>query len=204
MKKIRLITFIAIGVLFSNCNKNIEKICFKNYPKKSEFDRKPIFSIDSTITSNSDCLYYTSTLIILKDSSTSFKEVFRFKNNKILVTLLDPKSNEFTLFDLNSKLKQKSKIEIQYLNKKKIFTCTLEKRIITKENLEVNIFRIDKWAKYYSASFDAVLFVTKEHGVIGSYLTDIEEDGTKTMIAPAGEILQEYIDYSKYEIRRLL
>lgn len=204
MKRIRLITFIAIGVLFSSCNKNIEKVCFKNYPKKSEFDRKPFFSIDSTITSNSDCLYYTSTLIILKDSSSSFKEVFRFKNNKILVTLLDPKSNEFILFDLNSKLKQKSKIEIQYLNRKKNFTCTLEKRIITKENFEVTIFRIDKLAEYYSDSYDAVLFVTKEHGVIGSYLTDIEEDGTKTMIAPAGEILQEYIDYSKYERRRLL
>jgi hypothetical protein len=204
MKRIRLVIFIAIGVLFSSCNKNIEKVCFKNYPNKSEFDRKPIFSIDSTITSNSDCLHYTSDLIRLADSSTSVKQVLMFKNNKIFAKLVDHKSNEFILFDLDSKINQKREIEILYLDKQKIFTSTLEKRIITRDNIQVYVFRINNWADYYEAYFDTMFFVTKEYGVIGSFITDVEEDGTKSMIAPAGEILKEYIDYSKFAIRRLL
>ena len=203
MDRFKLITFI-ITLLFLSCN-NAEKVCFKKYPKKSEFERrKPLFSIDSITTSDSDCLYYTSELVKLADSSISIREVLKFKNNKILATLIEPKSNEFILFDLDSKLNQKRKIEILYLNKKKVFTCTLEKKIITKENLEVNVFKINNWADYYDSHFDAIFFVTKEYGIIGSFITDVEKDGTQSMIAPAGEILKEYIDYSKFAIRRLL
>lgn len=133
---------------------------------------------------------------------------FYVRDNKFFAKLVKPESNEFILFDLNSKLNETNKIEFKNDEMIKSFDCILEKKIITKENLEVGVFRIKKWIKlpdfFDGLELDIIAFVTQKYGVIGSYVLDIDKMGNPLMISPKGDILKNYIDYSKISEAELL
>lgn len=77
----------------------------------------------------------------------------------------------------------------------------LEKKITTKGKLEVFVFRIKKCIQlsdfFGGEKVDIIVLTTLKHGVIGSYMTDIDKSGNTVMISPLGNILKENIDYSK-------
>jgi len=182
--------------------------CIEKYPLHTEFKRKPIFSIDYDSNSKSNYIYCTNELGFFNDSVYTAKFSLYLHDNKFFAKLKSPESNDFILFDLNSKLNKTNKIDIQNSKKIKSFECILEKQIITKQNLEVKVFRIKKWGRLPSffggSELDAVVFVTKKYGVIGSYFSDIYSCENEIMLGPSGEILKEYIDYSKTREGELL
>lgn len=204
MKNIIAIPIICFFTfLFVSCENSNTKI--EKYPKKSAFERVPAFSIDWSANLKTKNLYYTKTAIFLNDLFST-KQSICLRKNKFIAKLVSPKSEDFVLFDLDSKLNESKNIEINYLNSKKNFNCILQDKIITKEKLEVYIFRIKDWGRYPLSGdliLDLIVFVTKKYGVIGSYYTDNDLDAEKIMIAPAGDLLNEYIDYSKIQIMTL-
>lgn len=72
--------------------------------------------------------------------------------------------------------------------------------------MEVYVFKMYGSISYGESDFDVVFFVTREHGVIGSFITTEErtDNGSKVMISPGGYILKDHIDYSNYEVKKLL
>jgi hypothetical protein len=202
MKKIILKTIICsfafLLVSCENLNTQIEQ-----YLKKNASERIPVFSIDWSANLQTKNLYYTNAGIILKDTFSK-KQSICLRKNEFIAKLINPKSEDFVLFDLDSKINENKNIEIDYLNSKKNFNCILQDKIITKEKLEVYIFRIKDWGRYpESLVLDLIVLVTKKYGVIGSYYTDNDLEAEKIMIAPAGDLLNEYIDYSKVELATL-
>jgi hypothetical protein len=202
MKEIILKTIIcSFAFLFVSCENLNTQI--EQYPKKNAFERVPVFSIDWSANLKTKNLYYTNASVILTDTFSN-KQSICLRKNKFIAKLINPKSKDFVLFDLDSKINENIKIEINYLNSKKNFNCILKDKIITKEKLEVYIFRIKDWGRYSeSLVLDLIVLVTKKYGVIGSYYTDNDLEAEKIMIAPAGDLLNDYVDYSKVELATL-
>jgi hypothetical protein len=200
MKKIILL----ILFVFISCQQSNTELEF--YTRKSPLgndgsNRKPEFSI--TATSDKNHTYRTNTLLFLNYSIYTQEVFLRLTDNKFIAKAKKPDTNDFILFDLGTSPNQNNPIVIEYDKSSKTFDCVLEKKITTKENLEVFVFTIKNWTKAPSfiggAFLDVKLFVTKKYGVIGSYLTNINSHGQNTIIVPAGDLLENYIDYSKME-----
>ncbi len=200
MKEIILKTIIcSFAFLFISCENLNTQI--EQYPKINVYERVPAFAIDWSANLKTKNLYYTNTGIILSDTFST-KQSICLRKNKFIAKLINPKSEDFVLFDLDSKINENQNIEINYLNSKKNLNCILQDKIITKEKLEVYIFRIKDWGRYPESGslvLDLIVLVTKKYGVIGSYYTNNDLEAEKIMISPAGDLLREYIDYSKVQ-----
>lgn len=188
--------FILLTISLFSCkesNTRLEK--YSNFP---ESKYKPFFSIDSLLPNNE---YLTHKIYFSDKKPGAAKFLFYVRNNIFFAKTVQPESNEFILFDLNSKLNETKKIEFKNANLKRSFDCALEKKITTKGKLEVFVFRIKKFIQLPSffgdEKLDVIVFTTLKHGVIGSYMTDIDHSGNTFMIAPRGNILKEDIDYSQ-------
>lgn len=109
--------------------------------------------------------------------------------------------------DFNSQKNSKRIIKIKLGNLIKSYESVVENIVITKENIVVRIFRIKKLHKLHDffggKVLDVILFATEEHGIIGSYLNDIEGK-TNWIVSEHGDILKDYIDYSNYKFGALL
>jgi hypothetical protein len=201
MKKYFLLLLII--ALFTSCRES--NIRIEKYPKNTEYNGEPIFSIDSTMSNN---IYLTKKMFFSDNRMDASIFSFYVRDNKFYAKTIEPESNVFILFDLKSRLNKTNKIDFKNAKMMKSFDCILEKRITTKENLEIGVFRIKKWVKlsdfFGGKELDVIVFVTQKYGVIGSYTTDINRIGNPSMISPKGDILKDYIDYSKIEEVELL
>lgn len=190
MKKITIIILILL-VCISCQNSNVE---LQEYPLQKALEKNNLFSIDSILPNNT---YLSTELFFYNDSVYRTKFSFWVNENKFYAKLRKPEVPEFVLFDFDSKLNQVKKIKIEKL---KSFDCVLEKKFITKEKIEVHVFRIKKWRKlddfFGGEEIDMVFFTTKENGVIGSYSTDKDNLGNQVIFGSSGEIFKDYIDYS--------
>jgi len=178
--------------------------CIDKYPYKSKFDKRLFIEIDSTILTRTGCSYMISTSFQLADSAIADRGLLHVENDKFYLRFIEPDSKEFVLFDLTESDSASKKIEISFVDGVVSFDCQLQDKVVTDDNLNVWIFRISDLFHNENASLDVVIFVTREYGIIGSYLTDIDYDGMRVLISPAGDILESYIDYSKFEKRKLL
>jgi hypothetical protein len=182
--------------------------CLTKYDKQSEFTKRLFIEIDTTLEPNEDCKYNAVTSIPLADSSYSDNSLFYLEDDKFYMRLKNPTSEDFIIFDMGLPMPQAYKIEIHYQDTVMRFDGRFEKKLITHDNLEVRVFRIKNLFCYYPDDFcsplDVVFFVTKDHGVIGSYLSGFENNGQEILIAPAGDIFKEYLDYSKIKLRYLM
>jgi hypothetical protein len=209
----RYILIIIAIILVTSCNQHYK--CLVSYQADSKANRpahlnsyieKPYFSIDSTIKSGRGCKYFTRVYIPVPDSSISWESIMIFKGKKVYMKLVDIPSKTFILFDFDLDVGEYSEIRIKFKDGEKRFQTSLLDKITTKEQIEVFIFKIKDLLYLYDdfkfiKSEDVVFFVTEQNGIIGSYVSGIEKDGQKIMIAPAGEILSDYIDYSDLELR---
>ena len=195
------IILIIIALLYSGCNNFNQPI--EKYNQYVESNKNPIFSIDYKSKSESNYVYQTYKFPFLNDSLYSAKFELRLRDKKFIAALNEPKSDEFILFDLNSKLNVVNKIIIKNSKIIRTLDCILEQKITNKQNLEVNIFRIKKWGKhppfFGGGEIDLIIFVTEKYGVIGSYGTRTESNGQQIRFGVCGDILREYIDYTKIQ-----
>ena len=194
---------LLILVLFVSCGDSNQKL--EKYNQCYENNRKPFFAIDSEKPKN---VYTTENMEFYFDSIYITKFSFYARNDKFFAKSLKPESDYFILFDLNAELNKNEKIIIKSGKKIKFFDCIFEKKIETKEKLKVGVFRIKKWAKlpdfFGGLEMDIIVFLNIKYGVIGSYYELIEKNNEKVMIAPTGEILKNYIDYSQIREGKLL
>jgi len=188
--------------VFSCCNNRNESL--ENYDLKINSENNPIFYIDFGLKTKSNHIYKTYEFTFYNDSIYSTSLSIFLRDNTFIAQLDNPKSNEFVLFDLKSEVNKKQNIEILNSKKIKSFESSLEAKVLTNQNLEVYIFRIKNWGKLVFPFdtneldfIDLVVFVTKKYGVIGSYFSDFLENGEQVMWGIHGDILEEYLDYSK-------
>ena len=209
----RIYPLILIAIFTINCNR--QNSCFESYQVEtktnrpshlSTFSHRLYINIDSTLDSKNGCQYIASSFIPLGNSTISYKSLIFYSNEKIFMRLIDKKTNTFVLFDFKSKINKPHEINIEYRNQVFKYNCTLQEKVFTKEYIEVFVFKIEDLFNFYEdgefiKSEDVMFFATIEYGIVGSYISGIEKDGQKIMIAPAGEILSDYIDYSNVELR---
>jgi len=209
-----IILIIITSLFLNSCTNSNSNFCFEEYNTKSSNEKRPFIKIDSTVTNKSGCKYFINAWFPIEDSLNQYfqgfhKGVLFQQNEKIYMKFTKPESERFLLFDMTLPVESKSKIEINYLENTNSFDCILEKKVIIENNIEVFLFRIKNLFYYYhsdklSSILDVRFFVTKEHGIIGDYFTVTETDGVEVLIKPSGEILEDYIDYSKFKKQRLL
>ena len=190
-------------VLFVSCKDSNQKL--ENYNQSYENNKKTFFAIESENPKN---VYITENMEFNFDSIYFTKFSYYARNDKFFAKSLKPETDYFMIFDLNAELNKSKKIVIKSGRKLKFFDCIFEKKIETKEKLKVGVFRIKKWAKlpdfFGGSEMDIIVFLNSKYGVIGSYYELIEKNNEKVMIAPAGEILKNYIDYSQIREGKLL
>jgi len=206
---INTILLALLSIFFQQCK--VSHTCLEQWPNEVKYDRwKPFISIDSISKSEEGCEYYVSTNMSTTGTSLVWNALMYQSDNVYYFRWLEPKSNEFILFDLNAELNRPYKASIQYSDSLfKTLDCELERIILFHNEVEVYVFHIKDIYNYYHgdeflSSLDVMFFVTAKHGVIGSYFTTTNLDGTEVLISPAGEILQDYIDYSNMKIEKIL
>jgi len=198
--KSNLYITIFIGFLLLGCSE--KNTCIKKWYAGDNLT--PAFSPKSVF---DDCSFIIKEEIRIADSIKSYKHRARICNKKFYIKPLENKAEEFIFLDLDSPKNAKRTIEIKCGKITKTYESVLENIIVTKGNITVRIFRIKKLAKlddfFGRRVLDIVLLATEEYGIIGSYLND--NDGKRNVIvSERGDILRDYIDYSKYEFGELL
>jgi len=178
----------------------------KKFPPYNLYRNSLYVSVDSINNNNFGCAYNVFTFLPLNDSTISHKGILTIDKKCIYLQMTDIKTDKFPLIKFSSSIGEDTEIKIKYGNETITKINTLENIITTKNGIKVYVFKFHKLFYLFvdnnrlADKLDVVLFATEAHGLIGSYLTGIERD-KKIMIAPAGEILADYIDYSEYEMR---
>ena len=191
--KIKISIFISLITLIG-CNNS--HICLQDYPFKNINREYLAISVDSSTNNSKGCEYFFKNSFHL-NHITDLEASFYLSNDKFIMRFLDPESEEFPLFDLNLKDSISTTIKVIFSDTIDSLKCIHLKQFLTKEKLEVHVFRIENFQCNENRCLDCVFFVTKQYGVIGSYLTTIDT-GKKIIIAPRGEIFKDYIDYSGF------
>lgn len=123
------------------------------------------------------------------------------QNEAIHVKLLKPETTFFKLFDFQSKIGSTYSVSIPYVNGK-TGEVNIQLGMVYKDHgNDVYKYVILKGYKYLDNWLDQVVFIDENRGFIGSYFKDTMEDNY--IIAPAGNILRDVIDYSSMETRLL-
>lgn len=189
--------YILLIICLFSCkepNTRLEK--YSNFP---ETKYKPFFSIASSLP-NDHALTYPVYFSDLKKDTAQF-EIW-VHHHKMYAKTIQPESNEFILFDFNSKLNETKKIEFKNTNLTKSFDCVLEEKINTKQFDTVYRFRLKKSCQlnpfFGGDQVDTMVLVTLKHAVIGSFLTDLDATGMPMIFIQKGNLLTNSFDYSKY------
>lgn len=190
--------FTLLSIFLFSCKEpsvRLEK--YSNFP---ETNYKPYFSIAS-ILPNEHALTYPVYFSNLKKDTAQF-EIW-VQHHKMYAKTTQPESEDFVLFDFNSKLNETKKIEFKNINLTKSFDCVLEEKINTKQFDTVYRFRLKKSYQlnpfFGSKHVDTMVLVTLKHAVIGSFLTDLDASGMPLIFIQKGNLLTNSIDYSKFK-----
>lgn len=170
---------------------------------------KPYIDIYKTTETDSGCIYSAMTKIFL--DTIPYNHIMFYKRGTMMVAkLTEIKSQEFTLFDYSLNVNENFEILIKYndsLTQK--YVATLCDKIKLENNDIAFVYRIHDFFYWYHdygnspLSMDVILFITDRNGIIGSYIEARDRDGSVSMIAPSGNILSEYTDYSGIPKKRL-
>jgi len=199
-------TILRICILFLlilpliRCTRS--NICITEYPDRNIYNTKLAINIQSSSNIKEECTYVVSTLISLPSGYYSDSALFYLKQDKFHMKLLNPLSEDFVLFDMSLKQFSSKTIEIKHGSLVEKLECLYENKLITKQNLEVRIFRIKNYQCLEGLCLDAIFFITKEYGIIGSYFTD-PNYSEKIIVSPGGNIFPDYIDYSIYTLKKI-
>ncbi len=183
--------------LFSCKEPSVRLEKYSNFP---ETNYKPFFSIAS-ILPNEHALTYPVYFSDLKKDTAQF-EIW-VQHHKMYAKTIQPESEDFVLFDFNSKLHETKKIEFKNINLTKSFDCVLEEKINTKQFDTVYRFRLKKSFQlnpfFGGEHVDTMVLVTLKHAVIGSFLTDHDASGMPMIFTQKGNLLTNSFDYSKFK-----
>ena len=199
---INVITFI----LLTSCQEKYQ--CLEDYLVfDGDYRKSPVI----TITSESpvaNCKYNIEYLFCFQSAIHSIffnedGEIYA-KDSIFFIQIHKPELVPLPLFDLKKKPGDEYKVELKPITEydslqvddvKVIF----ENRVMWNHQ-PVSIFRVKKSFCYIDEFYDVVYFVTVKNGIIGSYISsphETEGEGTEYYAYPAGNVLEDLIDYSK-------
>jgi hypothetical protein len=196
MKRICLcVYFLVIG-----CSERENK-CLKDFVEFTNVKQSPAISITTT-NENNGCEYRVVVALCLGGDPVHDEGIMTYRGDKISLSLLNPKSGEFVLFDFSydSAESYVTKIKLDTLHDG-IKDIELKVRLDGKYKRMDEIiyaFRAFDFYCYGEYSYDIIYFVTERSGVIGSYISDFDlGTGKEFFMYPSGDYLSDLIDYSK-------
>jgi hypothetical protein len=206
-----VVIVILILLLIISCKNVCRKETMLNYPKNFHSNIEiPHIVIDSVRLTKFDCHYYVSLILCLKNL-TLCEGILDIDSNYFYLTLKIPESSRFKLFDLNLSIGQSYQTNFNYRIDKEEFekyvNISVEK-IFKDESSNRTVYMFLAKDLYCSDGnlLDIVYFVTRENGVIGSFLsysTDTSKTAIEYYLQPRGELFEKYIDYSLFKLRVL-
>jgi hypothetical protein len=177
------------------------------HPPEHLYRNSLFVEVDSVRINDDGCMYEVFTFIPLNDSTISHKGLMTLDRDIIYLQMTDIETGKFPFIKLSGYLGKEEEIKINYRDGTVRKKYTLENIVTTNDKTEVLVFRFHEFFYVFfdnntipDDKLDVVFFATKEHGLIGSYISGYE-DNEKIMISPAGEILADYIDYTEYSMR---
>lgn len=196
-KNILIISGMIFMIGVSCNNKDCKELEIIEY---FDSNRLPIINMISN--SSNGCSCQINMYVMFDDYTIDSKGKIFYKDNAFYIDIETPMVNNLRYFDFEKSINEEYIIDFSINNKKYFIKASIEQKVIWKDGIEVYVFRFKDTYYYYNKSLDTIILCSKENGIIGSYLTT-KEEGKSLLIAPGGEILREYIDYSNYEIRYL-
>jgi hypothetical protein len=130
-----------------------------------------------------------------------------FEDDSILLTINAIKSSKIKFFDFSKDIGEEYKVlfcpKNSILKTDVAFQVTIEEIFTTTNGVEIFMYRMHKAFVLDDVASDIVFFVSREKGIIGSYISDFD-NGVELVISPRGDILKNVIDYSHKEYKKIL
>lgn len=197
--------FFAVLLSCISCEQQHHKNeCLKDFLVYKNVKDTPALAIKNE-QALKNCKYEIILLSTLVDGKTQLEGLMWLYDDAFYIELLDPSSVSFKLFDLNQEINKTKNVIIRLTESKgfdieREISVKFEAKYQTKNSDEIVFkYRISSLFKYEGDEFDIVYFITRSSGVIGSYISKINDMGTEIIIQPAGNILENQIDYSIME-----
>ncbi len=220
----RPLTFTSVlFLLIFCCSCNEKNTCLTKSTYNTKHKINPFISFVSEVNSKNGCEYIIKSEIRLKnwfcDSAILYQRKQKFYM-RLLHSIAKPLSEDFLIFDLTKEPGFSDTITIIYKDitsykdtflfdkiQKVKYAYTIQNKFKTSNFGIVYMFQFKNfffnyWDGEIVDKLDVVFFVTEKHGVVGSYVY-VEENNENIYIAPAGNIFEEYLDYSNMAERVL-
>src|SRR5690606_5937214 len=184
------LVLILFPIVFSGCTPSE---CNVDYESHLNPEDPPYIYITSK---ESNCIYnFTGSFWLTEINFQSYGEM-HFVDNAIFLKIEEINSTAVKYFDFTKEVNEKYHITFNQnnsdLSKSIVFNAQIEKIVTMMSGINVYVFRIDRAFIYEGYYFDLVYFVSKENGVIGSYVSNFK-NGVERVIEPAGNILRKEI-----------
>ena len=197
MKRTIIYFYFAIFTsAFPSCNR--KPVCLNDYAIYEDFKISPALSIVEPL-DHSDCSFRVMLYLCVKGESIQNEAILKYMDGSIMIKLLNPSSNYFSLFKLDADAGKIYESNVQFnSNAFGLDSAKIKIRLEDKLNHgEILVYRGLDFFCYDDEPFDIVYFVSPKRAVVGSYISKIHLDGSEFYTSPAGNIFPELIDYSK-------
>lgn len=202
-KKINNTFLLIILTTILSCNSQLQ--CLDSYNEFNGFSYSPNLSIIDKVYTEKGCKYKTGYILCINGVTHLGEGIVYLKNNAFYLSLDTDSSFQTVIFDLNAKIRDEYEVDFYYPD----FKENLTYKIILLEKLQLEKHCVYMYKIYNSFCendymFDQVFFITKKNGVIGSYISKIDNNQTEWIYSPRGNLLKNKLDYTKKKFGKIL
>ena len=202
-KGIKLMITLFCVLLLSACISNENGECLIDYPKDFKTRDSPIIHITGVDSVDRDhCIYSIDLNIWFKESYISSRGKLYSDSEAFYLMSINPATEYVKYFDFSKSVGDHYDISLKVNNQKHLINASVEKIVDTENKSLVHVFRFKNTFYYEYKAYDTVILASITEGILGSYFSSYYNN-EEYMLSPAGDILEDYIDYSKMELRTL-
>jgi len=199
LKMLLIKIILIVAVFLTSCGSNSCEIAFKDFNLNKS---APIIYITSR---KDNCQYFYSGEFWVNNSHFISNGELFLENKVIYLALDSMKNKHLKYFDFNT---EKGGSYLISFNSGRKITKTTQQEVQIEDVISVDggedvfLFRIIGGFVYEGESSDIIFFVSVKRGVIGSYVSERNNNG-EIIAVERGDILRAHIDYSKKQFGTL-
>ena len=206
LNKITALALVTFSVLiFFSCS--VQTTCLEDYKEFIGYTYSPNISIEDKLINNGNCEFKVRFTLCIGDETYLDEGIMIIRKDKYYLQSSKGMFEEFKIFDLKLNIDEKFNARFKYSINSLDGVMTYAISLIDQaywNDKKVYIFRVEDSFCESNYQYDQVFFITKENGIIGSYISAIDNDQVEWIYSPRGEILKDILDYSNKEFGKIL
>lgn len=195
--KLLVILFTLLFVAAVRC---VSEFCEIEYPQFKSKDDAPFIYISERV---GRCTYGIKAYIHAGGKEIISGGELQYRANAFYLTIDSLSTSKVKLFDFSQDVGDEYFVLFDRLSKTSgQMQMSVENIATSKKGSKIYIFRLKGAFIYDGDSNDMVFFVSRENGIVGSYISSYFE-GLELVVAQRGDILLDELDYTSKEFRIL-